>query len=492
MDVLLLNPRYPQGVNNNPPLGLAYIAAYLEREGIKVGLLDDEIERLDRRELKKRIMQEKPLIVGISATTAAIPESSKVAGLIKEILPETIIVLGGVHCSALPKETLQQFPDFDIVVKGEGEKPFLDLARMLKKNEKNFKEIKGIHYRKGGKIISNMPGELITNLDELPLPARHLMDMEEYISRNSDASERMFIDVISPFHGKRLRVTEIFVGRGCPYNCIYCAGKVALGRIFRIRSVGNIIKELKMLKKTYGINAVFLQDDTPTISKKWLMDFCRALKKEKLGMYWAGNARAENIDEETVREMYDSGCRCLAIGVESYSQKFLDALKRGNRVGDIRRAFILCRKQGIRTFGYFMFNLPGETLKDMQNTLKFVNELKPDVTQFSILTPYPGTEAYERYMNKSNDNWGRYLYMHDVICNLTKNVSDKELLDFFNFAREQNRKQQIKHLNIKFIKLLGYRIRTNPKRFLKTIAFIPKFIYLIFIQQTKKSKYCQK
>ncbi|GAI54978.1 unnamed protein product, partial [marine sediment metagenome] len=225
----------------------------------------------------------KPDYIGVTATTTEIRVALEVAKVCKNTLPKSKIVLGGVHATVMPDSTLAD-ENVDFVIRGEGEYSFLELVK-----EGNIRGILGLSYKEDGKIIHNPPRERIKNLDELPFPAFHLMPIDKY----------------HPPLGlyRRLPAVNIITARGCPNICTYCATHTIWGNRMYFRSVENIIEEIKYLTKYFGIKEISLSDDTFTISKKRIMEFCENLLKDKIDLTWACNSRVEKIDEEALRLM---------------------------------------------------------------------------------------------------------------------------------------------------------------------------------------------
>jgi anaerobic magnesium-protoporphyrin IX monomethyl ester cyclase len=242
MNVMLVFP--PQGFTSKdvmPHLGLAYLAAVLEKNDIQVEILDAQVEKLSRTDLKKKYLHSKPDIVGITSLTEMRFESFEAAKIAKKSLPESTVIMGGPHASLAAHDTLLNVPSVDIIVRGEGEYTFLETCKTLE-NKGDLESVKGISYRcDGGEIIHNDHRQLIKNLDILPFPAYHLLSIEKYNFK------------LNVPHVGKLSALNVITSRGCPIGCAFCATSKMLGKKWRARSPSNVLEELEYLIDTYGI-----------------------------------------------------------------------------------------------------------------------------------------------------------------------------------------------------------------------------------------------
>ena len=386
MKILLINPPTSDLILTNlpevlaqedpmPPLGLMYVAAYLGKHtNYEIKILDCLIEKINHEQLKEKIREERPDVVGITTLTFTLIDVLRTAKIAKEINSNIKVVLGGPHVNIYPRETLN-FPEIDYLVLGEGEKPIKDLLENLNQT-KNLYNLKGIAFKDNHKIINTGPRELIQNLDELPFPARNLIPNEKYSSVLSENNP----------------VTTLFSSRGCPFLCAFC-NRAHLGKIFRARSVKNVVDEMEECKNI-GIGEIFIYDDTFTINKQRVLDICSEIKKRNLKIYWDIRTRVDTVDEEVLRQMKETGCQRIHYGVEAGTEKILKVLNKGITLEQVEKTFELTRKIGIQTLAYFMIGSPRETRKDIMETIKFAKKIKPDFVCFSITTPYPQTNIY--------------------------------------------------------------------------------------------------
>jgi len=392
----ILDPSLPKILQEKedpmPPLGLMYLASYLEQKSDhSVKILDCQIENLNYNQLKEIIKQDKPDVVGITAMTFTLLDVIGVVKLIKNIDPEIKIVLGGPHAHIYPKETIS-IKGVDFCILGEGEKPFKDLLDNLE-NKKNPYHAKGVVFKDGSKIINTDPGTPIQELDSLPFPARRLTPFKKYKS----------------ILATRFPVTTMFTSRGCPYNCLFC-DRPHLGKSFRARSPKNVVDEMEECQKM-GIKEIFIYDDTFGVDKQRVLDICDEIIKRNLDITWDIRTRVNTVDENILMSLKRAGCQRIHYGVEAGTQKILNVLRKGITLEMAEKAFRLSRKVGIQTLGYFMIGSPTETKKDISQTIKFMKKLNPDYAHITITTPYPATDLYRMGLEQKvlpYDYWKRF------------------------------------------------------------------------------------
>ncbi len=362
------------------PLGVAYLAAYLEERGHKVAVYD-EIPNM-KTSFENAVKEFNPEIVGISCMTSTYTKAMDFAKRTKSINKNLPIVFGGIHPTAVPDQTLKE--DFvDYVVVGEGELTLTDLVEYLEAGKKEFAKIDGLGYKKNGKITINKRRPLIKDIDMLPFPARHLFSMDYYAQRWNWP------------RGNWLKTANLMSSRGCPYNCTYCASKVMFGRTFRAMSPKRTVDEVEFLVREYGFECVSFSDDTFAIDKKRAIKIAREIKRRKLGISYRVQLRANTSDEDLIKELADSNCIQVDVGVESGSPKILKTLNKGITVEQVEKAFANYRKYGLQSGATFIIGTPGETEEDIEMSRKLAKKINANYTQFFILTPYPGTPLYE-------------------------------------------------------------------------------------------------
>jgi len=366
--VKLINPPQPNSLDDrlDPPLGLMYIAAVLEKNDISVEIID--LPFVARQNWSERI--DHADFYGIIVYSASLYLAKEIAKIAKQNNPECKVIIGGPHPTALPYETLLDEENFDIVVEKEGEETLLEIAEDWPLNK-----IDGIFYKKDGKIIRNNPRAFIKNLDELPLPARHLVNILGYTRK--------------VYGGK---ATSLITSRGCPYNCAFCC-KDVFGSKVRFKSIERVVLEIKQVIDQYGIDRFLFYDDTFVLYRKRLYPLCEKLAKLNIVFRCNGNARYNTLED--YKMLYKAGCRELAFGIESGSQKILDLINKGVTVDQNVRAIRDAKKAGLIVKAYLMIGNPGESKETVEETKRFIADTDPD--QFTLFTfvPLPGCDIWK-------------------------------------------------------------------------------------------------
>ncbi len=373
--------------NDTPRIGIASISAYLLERGISVNIIDSQ----DINTIKTKLIEDSPDIVGIPAYTPEINDSAYTASVVKEVIPEVTIVVGGPHPSAMVKETLEEFNVFDIAVKGEGEET---MAEISKGNP--LESIKGIAYRdKDGTVKVNDQRPTIPNLDDIPFPAWHLYDMDKY-RISEDQREGIF-----NFTHRRNRVAiQIEAARGCPFDCIFCF-RIA-GRSLRYRSPDAVVDEIGRNVERYGSIKIYFVEGTFGINRNKTVQLCDGIIKRDLNkkVIWEASSRVDIIDKEVLLKMKESGCKNLGFGIESGDPEILRKIGKNTNPDEIVKAANLCNEVGIRVGATFILGHPYETDESIMKTIKFAKKLPVATANFAIMVPFPGTKVRE--MAKEN------------------------------------------------------------------------------------------
>jgi len=393
-----------------PPLGLAYVAAALEKEGFHVDIVDNYLLEKPIDYIKQTVRRLGPQIVGITCGSLTYRRCVETAKAVKEVLPSCKVVVGGPHPSSMPDSMLHH-PEIDYAVLGEGERAIAKLVTNITKFEDNsdIATIPGIAYRHKGKIIKTAP-KFIGDLDQIPYPARHLLPMHLY-DRTIDYLDARPVDTMN-------------VIRGCPFNCAFCETKKIWGQTCRAFSPSRVVEEINYLVNNYGSKGIYFVGDNFTIHKRQTVETCRLVKKYKLDIKWVCDTRVDLISRELLKEMKDAGCRTIWFGVESGSPRILRKINKGITREQAVHAFKLCREEGIQIACSFMLGIPGETVNDMKATFNFAKKLNPDWCQFNIFVAYPSSRLYEEILQK-----GLYDRVEDfVIYTKTQDFDYKSLL----------------------------------------------------------------
>ena len=387
--ILLINPAPPTKSpwyigQKVPPLGLAYVAAALEKKGFHVEIVDNYLLEKPIDYIKQIVRRLDPQIVGIACSSVTYRGCVETAKAVKEVFPSCKVVVGGPHPSFIPDSMLQH-PEIDYVVLGEGERAIVELATNITRGEDDraIAKILGVAYRRAGKMIKTAPS-FISDLDQIPYPARHLLPMHLYDRTIEYLSVRP--------------VDTMNVIRGCPYNCEFCETKHLWGQTCRAFSPPRVVEEIDHLVKNYGSKGIYFLGDNFTVQKKRTIEICELIKKYKLDIEWVCDTRVDLISRGLLKKMKDAGCRTIWFGVESGSPPILKKINKGITLEQAVHAFKLCREEGIQIACSFMLGIPGETVNDMKATFKFAKKLNPDWCRFNIFVAVPGSGLYEEIM----------------------------------------------------------------------------------------------
>ncbi|MFZ5800911.1 MAG: B12-binding domain-containing radical SAM protein [Candidatus Omnitrophota bacterium] len=413
MKILLIN--CPIKLNSPPihvPTGLAYIARVLLEDGHTVSVLDINGWRYDQKTVSAKLKEYSDVeVVGISGLITTYGFQKWLIAEVKKAVPKAVIISGGGAATSCP-ELLFANTALDIAVIGEGEITIKELVRSLA-DHRPLDDIRGICFRSNGSMKKNAPRELIPNLDSLPLPAYELFPIERYLKNPVMLSSK--------------RSMNFFTGRGCPYRCKFCYHIFGRGRI-RLRSVENMLEEIRFLKKRYQIDFLAIYDDNTTVDKNRLRKFCQLIGKENL--VWVGYGRVDSVDEETLRLMKAANCKAIGYGIESGSQRILDNMDKGIKVEQAKRAIALTRKSGIYAATSFILGYPGETAQTIQETVDFCIEMNLPVVDFYFAQAYPGTPLYEEARQRG-------LIMNEEEYILELESADKFVINFTDFSDEE-------------------------------------------------------
>ena len=366
------------------PLGILYIAAFLEQKGYNVKLIDAEQQLLTQNEtvqiVQKIIEKEKNCYIGLTASTVCFNNALSLAQKLKLVFPDIKIILGGVHVSSLPQHAMM-FDCFDYGIIGEGEITTYELLECLS-NSGDVNSINGIVYKNNNELIYTEKRDLIKNLDELPFPARHLLkDIKRYIPGLSDY--------------KTLPVTNIITSRGCPGLCTFCSNAV-FGRTYRSRSAQNIYEEIKEVIDNYKMREIHFIDDTFLLNKKRIYELFDLCKSQNLKFLWSCYSRIDNVNYEYLKFLKDNGCWRISFGIESGDERVLKDIKKNITLDKAEEVINWCNKLGIQTTGLFMLGHPTDTLQSIDNTINFAVNIPFTDAACCISTPLPGSEQFSQ------------------------------------------------------------------------------------------------
>ncbi|MBU3922736.1 B12-binding domain-containing radical SAM protein [Patescibacteria group bacterium] len=371
--------------NPQPSIGLAYIASVLKKNNFEVVAIDAYVNQFCLVDILDKIKKELPQIIGISVLSTSAGIVTQLVKEIRKLFPKIRIVMGNIHASLFDKELLKQNLA-DYIVYREGEYTFLELVQKLSKNQ-SIDDVMGISFLRNGKIISTGIRPFIEELDELPFPDWTIFPLSKYKTDPRTA--------LIPGHGEM----QILATRGCPNMCAFCSSHTdkSLGYKYRMRKPEKVVDELEYLNKKYGARAFSFMDLAFPLIKDHGMALCREIIKRKLNtkIKWTTETRVKPIDQEMLNMMKKAGCKKVNFGIESGNNEILKVLKKNFTTDDVRRAVDFTNKAGIEANGMFMIGLPGETKKEIMETINFALELKLRYAIFNIFVPYPGCEFYE-------------------------------------------------------------------------------------------------
>lgn len=388
----------------NVPLGVMYLASVTEREGYETTITDLRDKSLE----ESLFFILKSDIYGFTCTTPEYPYCKEIARELKQREPNSLLIIGGAHPTACP-EKIDSI--FDVISVGEGERVILNIIRDFKK----------------GKLNKFYRSELIMDLSEIPMPARHLLPKTSFIS----------YQLIE----KGKAATTIITSRGCAFDCYFCASKLMWYQKLRYRLVDDVIMEIKELKEKYDIEQLRFQDDGFTNNKKWLFEFCEKMKL--LNLTWRANARVDNSSRDILSLMRTAGCIELGYGIESTEQEVLDRCNKKFKIEQAYQALKNAREVGVKTRIFFIIGLPGQDKSVAKNMITFIKETKPSAVDLSTFVPFPGSDIYknpERYGFKLRE----HIDFEDYV--MTRGLYGNEKEKDFVFEHDKLSNNQLKEL----------------------------------------------
>lgn len=399
--------------------GLASISAVLKEAGHKTALMH-LTKPASKGDFRNKITKEKPDLIAFTVRTSAVPYVEEYLKWVKEIDSALLTVLGGVHATIAPRDTIE-IEGADIVCVGEGEGPMVDLCEVLEK-KKGFDKIPNLLVKKGKRIIANPPRKLIYPLESLSLPDFELFDLSNLIAAQT-------------------KTAVVIVSRGCPYSCGYCCNH-KIREVYpdpehytRFRSPQNTMLYLKKVLELYPwVSYIRFIDNILGIQKEWVEEFTRLYKKE-IGLPFACDHRADLATPEILKLLREAGCNFIYFGVETGDEDLRkNVLSRYMTDEQIKRAFAECRRLGIKTLAFNIVGLPFETPEKALKTIKLNAEINPNRIVPNIFTPYPYTKMYEISL-KEGFIPGPMLDYRDEVFLDQLDFSKEEVLFFSYFFR---------------------------------------------------------
>ncbi|MFA5992260.1 MAG: radical SAM protein [Candidatus Pacearchaeota archaeon] len=406
------------------PFYLAYATALLEKNKIDVLLIDAIAEGLSDEEFMKRVVEFKPDLFVIETSTGSIYQDLEYCREMKE-QTNAFSVLCGPHATVLNKEILGESEFVDFILLGEYEFILLNLVKAMK--GKNFSKVKGLVYRKSKKVIVNARAESF-DINQLPWPARKFLPMKQY----SDT----FGCLASPS-------VQVITSRGCPFNCIFCLWPKIMygGKNYRIRNPKDVIDEVEFLIKEYGFRSFYFDDDTFNIGKERIHKLCEEIKSRVIlkNVKWGAMCRADTCDREMLEDMKNAGMIAIKFGVETADPEVMKKIGKDLDLKKLEETIKICRELEISVHLTFAFGLPGETKESLKKTMEYPIKLGVDSAQFSIVTPFPGTDYFNE-LEKENriitKDWSKYDGADSAVFR-TENLTQKDLEDALKMANKK-------------------------------------------------------
>ncbi len=410
MRFLLVNPYYSIDETPSPPLGLSLLAAVLENHGVEVKIVDFVVFPYSKEFLAKEIESFSPDIVGLTAVTMTFDNGIDIVKKTKEIDSSILTVMGGPHVSFRAPQTLNEYPELDFIVKGEGEEIILDLINRISAKE-SLDSIEGVYFRKNSEIIFNDKESYSIDIDALPVPARKYIPLGRYRALNMPVS--------------------MTTSRGCPFPCIFCVGRKMVGAKVRYRDPVKVADEFEYLA-SLNFNQINIADDLFTANKKHCIAVCDEIIKRKIKMTWSSFARVDTVSLEVLKKMKEAGCGSVSFGVETANVEILKTIRKGITLDQVYKAIEMCNEAEITPHASFILGLPGETPETLEETTLFGEKIKKSGCSygFHLLAPFPGTairDNHEQYgLKVLTSNWSKY---HANRAIVETDTVDKDMLD---------------------------------------------------------------
>jgi len=422
--ILLVNPpESGMGEHSSAPLGLLYIAGVLQKHDIPVKIVDGFLEGW--KGIEDTVKDYRPDIIGITCHTYARTRALRIAKSAKKILPEVTVVVGGAHPTVMAKQLLENYPFIDIAAIGEADRVLREVCE-----KKDYSRIPGIAYRENGRVVINSRSDVIADLDSLPLPAWDLLDLRRYPPDGQGVYRG--IDL-----AKEPRISVIF-SRGCVGDCNFCSNRLMWKR-WRHRSPKNMLGELELLNKTFGIKHFHFNDDCFSVNKKATVELCRAIVDRRLNIAFDIVTRTDCVDAEILQALKDAGCYRICFGVETASPRLLKIMGKPINVKEQEEAIKLTNTFGIKTLVLLIAGCVGETQETINETVDFINRVQPSAVGIANgLMIFPGTRIYE--IAKKNGVIGDDFWLTDYAWKMYTFENSPLWLDIFSRALETRRR----------------------------------------------------
>jgi anaerobic magnesium-protoporphyrin IX monomethyl ester cyclase len=453
-----------------PPYGLLQLAGYLESRvaDAEIEVLDCQAMSLNWNGLAKRIESFNPDIVASSGfATCNVYVTARALETAKELKPDALTLTGGQHFTAMAQESLEAYPEIDVIVRGEGEETLVELVRAVREKS-DFSRIKGISFRHRQKIRHNPPRPLIEDLNQLPFPAYHFV--EKYARKYH----------FTMMAGSKAKYGVVEASRGCPHRCTFCSQWKHWQGTWRHKSVKRVAEEMEFLYNNYGSRLLWLTDDNFGLDQR-MEELCDELVKRDFSrdITCFMQARCDDVarNPQLVAKMSKAGINWLLLGVESHSKNTLDSFHKGTKPEDAETAVKLLKQNGIFSQATCIIGERTDSAESMEALRQFVNHIDPDIAIFMILTPFPGTDLYEEAKRNGwieDWNWANYDMVHATMPTetLTREQMQHELYKCYRgfFGSWNRRIQGVFSKNSVKRRVYRYMARQNVLRQLKSLV----------------------
>ncbi len=380
------DPRELQIMRPYPPLGLLYLSAWFEKHGVAHEVIDSTFSTPEKQ--RDRLLEIRPRILALYTNLMTKTRVVELMQFVRsrEELRHCLVLLGGPDVAHNAEAYLDA--GAHLIAIGEGEQTALEVALEARNDHPDFSWVAGVVYRlPDGRLQRNTPRTKLRELDELPFPARHNIDLT------------LYLQAWKKTHGQS--AISISTQRGCPYTCRWCSTAV-YGQSYRRRSPENVADEIEMLQKQYDFDLIWFVDDVFTVSHKWMKEFHDVLKTRNLNIAYECITRADRMNADVVQLLRDSGCFRVWIGAESGSQDVIDAMDRRVDVQQVQRMIRTVREAGIQAGTFIMLGYPGETENDIRQTVAHLKAANPDLFTITVAYPIKGTGLFEEVQAVSN------------------------------------------------------------------------------------------
>jgi radical SAM superfamily enzyme YgiQ (UPF0313 family) len=405
MKILLLKP-YSESHYVVPPLGLGYLVTALRNAGHTARSVHCTKDKITFDKLADLVKSENPDVVGFQVVSCDLEVTRQSAEIVRQVLPQALILVGGPHPSGNPDDTMNSLPMVDFAFRGEAEGSLVQFLEDYQQGGKNYSNIPGLIWREGTVVKSNLP-VFVEDLDTLGFVAWDQIHPETY----PQAPHGAFFD--------RFPISPIVTTRGCPYGCTFCAARTVAGRKIRYHSISHVLKEVELLYRDYGVREIHIIDDTFTQKAERVREFADGMQEMqrrgiRVSVGFPNGVRLDTLTETVLADLKRAGCYSMLVGIESGSQRILDLMKKSLTLDLVRERVRLIKKAGLTVHAFFIIGFPGETEEDIHTTMRFARSLPLDGALFSSFLPLPGSEITRQLIEcgdlAADFHWGNLFY----------------------------------------------------------------------------------